>query len=141
MENQTRPSCAYLLLEGFSSPPRKLTPEEMDTLFTRYEDTGWEPRLEEVRRLTGSEMIEAVRLPGLGTLWCDEEGLLRDRKVNPVASLMYSATTRTPGSIVGAAVLVPTDGADPEDVAYGVELSWTRCNEMRNAAPKRLDLN
>jgi hypothetical protein len=135
MLNEIRPSCAYLLSEGFQTPPRKLTPEEMDALFTHYEDTGWEPRLEEARALTGSEMIEAVVIPGMGFLVCDEEGLLRDRTINGVASLLYTLTTRSPSPIVGTAILVPSDGADPEDVAYGMELTWKAVRSASNADP------
>jgi len=136
--NETRPSCAYLLSEGFHEPPRKLTPEEMDALFTHYEDTGWEPRLDEARRLTGSEMIEAVVIPGMGTLVCDEEGLLRDRTINGVASLLYTVWTRSPNPIVGTAILVPSDGADPEDVAAGMALTWKTLRSISNLDP---DLN
>jgi hypothetical protein len=107
----------------------------MDALFTHYEDTGWEPRLEEARALTGSEMIEAVVIPGMGFLVCDEEGLLRDRTINGVASLLYTLTTRSPSPIVGTAILVPSDGADPEDVAYGMELTWKAVRSASNADP------
>lgn len=71
-----------------------------------------------------------MTLPGLGTLCLDEEGRLRNRRLNPVASLLYDSVGGI-GPIVGAALLVPADGSEPSEVVRGVEASYALWNARK----------
>jgi len=101
----TKPVAVYVFPEG-SDSPRRLSAEETETLFEHYKDTGFEPKLEALYKLCNCDTVELVVLPGLGNLWLDEEGRLKDRKVSPVASVLYQSAIDPDGDIVGTAVLV-----------------------------------
>jgi hypothetical protein len=57
--------------------------------------------LEELCSLTGSEYIEVVRLPGGRYMVCDEEGKLRGRPVNSVATTEAGTALFADDHIVG----------------------------------------
>jgi hypothetical protein len=101
----TKPVAVYVFPEG-SESPRRLSAEETETLFDHYEDTGFEPKLEALYRLCDCDCVELVVLPGLGSLWLDEEGRLKGRKVSPVASVLYQCAVNPGGDVVGTSVLV-----------------------------------
>lgn len=101
-----QPTVVYILSEG-TADARLLTPEEISTLFTKYKDTGWEPKLKALYALCGCETVELVQQPGLGDIWIDEEGLLKGRLPNPIASTLYQ------NHLVGTAVLVVNPMMEP----------------------------
>ena len=132
--NWKKPSLVYLLVEGVTGAPRKLTEEEIDAQFERHEDTGWEPKLRSLYDMIGAEVIDCASLPGLGTLWFDDEGRLSGRKANPVASSLYNDFYRTQKGIVGNVLLVPTDDAPPNVVDAAISLLWKRSqDQIKNA--------
>lgn len=104
-----QPTIVYVLFEG-TADARLLTPKEISTLFTKYEDTGWEPKLKALYALCGCQTVELVQLPGLGDIWIDEEGLLKGRLPNPIASTIYQ------NHLVGTAVLVVNPIMEPRIV-------------------------
>lgn len=133
--NLIKPRLVYVLSEGTLNPPRKLTENEIDSLFEHYEETGWEPRLQPLYELIGCNLVERVVLPRMGTLWIDEEGRLSERKPNLLASLFYRHSNHTSENIVGPAVLIPEDECLPEVVERDIEGLWKHwCNHRDTRA-------
>lgn len=98
-----KPSVVFVLTDEGA---RRLSDAEADAFMQKYEDTGWEPRLESLYEACGCSMIDVRDLPGLGQLWFDDEGRLAGKGVNPVASALYEHCYRTGEGILGDAVLV-----------------------------------
>jgi hypothetical protein len=130
--NWKKPSLVYLLPEGWTGNPRKLTPDEIDAHFEQHEDTGWEPKLRSLYDMIECELIDCRSLPGLGTLWFDDEGRLSGRKQNSIASSIYNDAYRTREGILGNALLVPTDDAPPDVVEAAISLLWKMVQRSRN---------
>ena len=132
--NLKKPSLVYLISEGGTDAPRKLTEEEINSHFELHEDTGWEPKLQFLYDMIGAELIDCVPMPGLGTLWYDDEGKLSGRKANPVASSFYNDVRRTRKVISGNVLFVPTDDAPLDVVEKVISLLWKRAqDQIKNA--------
>jgi hypothetical protein len=101
-----RPAGIYIISLNPAKPPRRLSDDEQDAFLTKYEDTGWEPKLDSLYRECDCTCVELRDIPGLGHLWFDEEGRLTRRPRNPVASAIYENSYRTGEGILGDAVLV-----------------------------------
>lgn len=101
----TKPARVWVLAEG-AAAPRQLPEEELETVFEKYEDTGFEPKLHWLYETISCDTIDVRDLPGLGHLWFDDVGRLAERPGNPVASALYEYCYRFGESILGTAVLV-----------------------------------
>lgn len=117
MHIMAKPKVIYVLRED--GPPVRFSPEEVDGFMTHYDDTGWEPKLEALHRRCECTCIDMRVLPGLGHLWFDDEGLLKDRPMNPLATAFYSFIYGME-PLVGTAVLVVDPDAMTEDEAVGL---------------------
>jgi hypothetical protein len=122
--NWKKPRIAYVLPEGESGKPRKLTTDEIDAHFEHHEDTGWEPKLQSLYGMIGCDLVDCRHLPGMGTVWFDDEGRLTGRKKNVLASFFYDRAYLSQEGILGTAVLVPTDDAPPELVEESINRIW-----------------
>jgi len=112
-----RPTRVWVLSDG-DHGPRLLTEAELEKVFTRYEDTGFEPKLEWLYETIGCRCVDLRELPGLGHLWFDDEGRLAGRPQNDVASAVYEYCYRSGEGILGMAVLIcyenVPEGADQD---------------------------
>ena len=118
MEYMTKkPSAIYVLPEGVEDI-RKLSEEEVDAFLTEYEDTGWEPKLGSLYEACGCDCIDMRNLPGLGTLWFDDNGRLAGRRLSFAASALYEYVYRSGEGILGAAVLVVSPGREEAAEAF-----------------------
>jgi hypothetical protein len=110
--------------------PQKVPEEQLPEIFDRYDDTGWEPKLEFLYTHVG-EPVDMRRIPGLGDLWLDDEGLFRkEPRANIVATHLYQQHYLAGAQghpVVGTVVMVvhpdTPEGADEEAIrrAYGGE--------------------
>lgn len=137
--NTNRPKTVYLIPDGYREPPRLLTPEERESLFEHYPDTGWEAKLEPLRDMIRCSLVELVELPGLGELWIDEEGKLNDSLVNPVATALYVSAGVSWDLIVGRGVLIVDPSLDPEKAELILREAWSRITEYRKVAEGSLN--
>lgn len=101
-----RPTRVWLLPEGREAEPRRLGEGEISAAFERYSDTGFEPKLDWLYETLGCSTIDMRELPGLGHLWIDDEGLLKDRTISPVATVLYQHCYVQQSPVAGACVLV-----------------------------------
>lgn len=108
---RTKPVSIYILPEGLGDI-QKLSEEKVDAFLTEYEDTGWEPKLGLLYEACGCTCIDMRALPGLGTLWFDDEGRLTGRLPSPSASALYEHVYRSGEGILGTAVLVVSPGSE-----------------------------
>lgn len=116
-----RPTVIWLLPSGTEERARQLTSEEMDSLLERYEETGWEPKFTELRKLVKCDYLELVPLT-VGHLWADENGMLLGKEPNFYATYLRLADG-APGDIVGNTVLVVYPDQNPDIVdEWAVEM-------------------
>jgi hypothetical protein len=96
-----KPVAWFIPVEG--SPAKR-----PDAEFIYYEDTGWELSFEWAYELIGCRVIEIVRLPPVGCMYVDENGLLAAIPVlNSGATALYHVAN--PGAdspIAGNAILI-----------------------------------
>jgi hypothetical protein len=110
----TNPSVWILHESGL--PQRRLTEAELAGFFHAHDkEPGGTPfpSFERLYRLMDCHTVERLVLPGLGTLWCDENGGLCGRPVNPVGTALAQVAYRSEEvGVVGTAVLVVDPGTD-----------------------------
>lgn len=102
--------------------------------FDRYPDTGWEPDLDWLYKKLACSCVDMREIDG-GQLWFDDEGKIRNRVVNPIATLLYAGEA---DPIVGHALLVldPNQHGDLAEVDAHLEVVRKMADEafFANAA-------
>lgn len=101
-----RPTHVWLLPEGQEAEPRRLEEGEISEAFDRYSDTGYEPKLDWLYKTLSCSTIDMRELPGLGHMWLDDEGLLKERQISPVATVLYQSVYVQQSPVVGTCLLV-----------------------------------
>jgi hypothetical protein len=128
-----KPTRVWVLPE--EGPPRRMTDEELQEAFEKYPDTGFEPKLDFLYKTIECDTIDVRDLPDFGHLWLDDNGLILERKLSPVATLLYNAVYASQQPIVGHAVLVVyphvPEGHD-EQVLKGAYEHYRRLKEQYN---------
>ncbi len=94
--------------------------------FDRYPDTGWEPEIDWLYAKLACDCVDMRTIEG-GQLWFDDEGKLRGRVINPIATLLYAGGAVDP--IVGHALLV----LDPDQHGELAEVD-TQLERLRTLA-------
>lgn len=91
--------------------------------FSRWDDdTGWEPNLIWLYEKLACSCVDMRNVEG-GQLWFDDEGKLRGRPINPIATLLYAGAA---DPIVGHAVLVLDPEQYPSDESADATLEQLR---------------
>jgi hypothetical protein len=104
----SEPTRVWVLPAGLEEP-RLVSEEERAEIFTKYSDTGYEPKLEYLYKAMDCSCIDLRRFP-FGDLWLDDEGLFKAQPtVNPVATVFYARHFQAGAAghpVVGTCVLV-----------------------------------
>jgi len=112
VRNMREPTQVWVIGTNPLSTPDKLSSEQIGRNFSYYSDTGFEPKLQWLYDTIGCRTVELVQLHGVGHLWVDEEGKLKEkRELNLLASELYARVLGAHEDIVGRAVLV----VDPDE--------------------------
>lgn len=127
-----RPTQVWVLHEG-TREPVLLSNDQVAAGFIQYPDTGWEPILGWLYEQVSCTCIDRRVLPGLGALWFDDNGRMRKRRHNPVASALYEYCYRTGEGVVGTAVLVvdpKISAVSAKDVETSIAYTYRRISEQ-----------
>ena len=97
-----------------------LDKDELDAALILYPDTGWELEYEWLKSVLRG-YVELVDLPGVGEMWIDEEGKLKNLPVNELATTLFQICNGPYDVIVGTAVVIldPTF-VPPEQVSMWI---------------------
>lgn len=125
MYMMTMPKRVWVLPTDPMEEPKQVPEERLPEIFAHYpEETGYEPKLEFLYKVIDTDCIDLRVIPGLGTLWLDDNGLLRDTpEVNPIATCLYAKHFMAGAQghpVVGTCVLVidpnTPEGADEDEL-------------------------
>lgn len=113
-----------------------LDKEELNAILLLYSDTGWELEHAWLTHVLRDGYIELVRLPGVGELWIDEEGKLKNLPINEIATTLFQICNGPYDVIVGTAVLI----LDPIHIPPDKVSSWiaenTRTADQKGDKPE-----
>lgn len=133
MNHTTMPQEVWVLPPGLDEDPRQVREEgELKEIFTQYDDTGFEPRLEWLYESIKCDTIDFRDLPGMGHLWFDDEGKLKeDPRVNLLATMLYQACYSADDPIVGTVILVVDPAVEGGKVERFVRLATETLKQAR----------
>lgn len=124
MEHSKPPTHVYKLFAGPELRVERVPQVMISDLFQRYDDTGWEPRLEFLYKAIECSCVD-TRRTSVGRLWFDDNGKFAEAvQLNPIATMLYQADYDAMGStdyIAGHAVLVCSADYDEKSLERTVK--------------------
>jgi len=138
--NAKLPRVAYIISASLDTIPRKLSPEEISTIFEQRDDKGVLPLFATVRSMLRCEKLAVCVMPGLGNIWFDDEAKSKQLPENEIATMITQMTTD--GMLLrGDALLVPTDYSDPDNVEACVTALWEEFRYARQNSSMQSSLS